>query len=118
MSIVSPMWARVNAMNASMSFTGWPSSATIWSPTRSPATLAGEGLPSRVGWTLSTSGLVGVGAPRIAKNTKRKTTAITKCVAGPARMTSTRFQMGLAPNVRSRSSAGGSWKGFMPAIRT
>ena len=93
-----------------------PAMPTMRSPGCSPAMLAGVVRPDSVRWTAFTCGLVG--SPENARNAANRAKANTKCVAGPATITSARCHAGLAPNVRGYSSGVGSWNGFIPAIRT
>jgi hypothetical protein len=66
----------------------------------------------------SNVGLESVGCPTNASQVAKKKKASTKWVAGPAKITRDRCQMGLAPNVRGRSSGATVSYGFMPAIFT
>src|SRR6266498_4642613 len=113
-----PTCFRVNWMIVSGEWTAIPWMATISSPGRNPAMTAGETSRFRVGSIVSILGRCSFGAPMATKKKMRNRRAITKCVTGPARMTMARCHTGLAPNVRGYSSGVGSWKGFIPAIRT
>ncbi len=71
-----------------------------------------------VGSTASITTPLATGCPTNPSHTAKHRNASTKCVAGPARITSERCQIGLAPKVLGRSSGATVSYGFIPAIFT